>query len=212
MSYPIFILLLFIILLTILVLGKYKKCKNEEFKEECKCTNDIKLVQFALKAYLKDFHRVCEKNRITYWADGGTLLGAVRDKGLIPHDDDADVCVYKEDLLTLLEIYKNDPDYHIVPDRLVEGKINKLKRKGIEDVWIDLLLVERDKNRRITTYAYEKHKEIWSKFYYEEDDLFPLKKTPFEDFMMYIPNNPIPYLERGYENWKVPVVYPRHYY
>ena len=37
------------------------------------------------------------QNQITYWATGGTLLGAVRNGGLIPWDDDIDVCILEGD-------------------------------------------------------------------------------------------------------------------
>ena len=40
---------------------------------------------------------VFEASNITYWADSGTLLGAVRNKGLIPTDDDIDVAVLASD-------------------------------------------------------------------------------------------------------------------
>ncbi len=42
---------------------------------------------------LKEFHRVCEKNGVTYQLAFGSLLGAIRDGGQIPWDYDIDVIV-----------------------------------------------------------------------------------------------------------------------
>ena len=41
--------------------------------------------------------KVCHENDVTYWVEGGTLLGAFRHNGFIPWDDDADLCMpYKD--------------------------------------------------------------------------------------------------------------------
>ena len=44
------------------------------------------------------------KHDIFYWTSGGTTLGILRHQGLIPWDDDIDICIFKNEedkLLTL---------------------------------------------------------------------------------------------------------------
>lgn len=71
------------------------------FKEEEKCgflvtENRKKIWAIEIDLFLA-FEKVCKKHGLKFWADEGTLLGAVRHKGFIPWDDDFDVLMPRED-------------------------------------------------------------------------------------------------------------------
>ncbi|MCM1170225.1 MAG: LicD family protein [Bacteroides sp.] len=53
---------------------------------------------------LREFIRICKKHNLSYYAIGGTLLGAVRHKGFIPWDDDVDVIMPRKDYIQFMQI------------------------------------------------------------------------------------------------------------
>lgn len=66
----------------------------------------VRDVQLVLLEMLKDIELICRKHRITYWLNGGSALGAVRHKGFIPWDDDADIAMMREDFERFIEVLK----------------------------------------------------------------------------------------------------------
>ena len=54
-------------------------------------------LQSKLLEMLSWFNDFCRKNDLSYYAVGGTLLGAVRHKGFIPWDDDIDIAMPRKD-------------------------------------------------------------------------------------------------------------------
>ena len=52
--------------------------------------------------------RVCRKHGLNFYADYGTLIGAVRHGGFIPWDDDFDISMMREDYMTFLKIAEKE--------------------------------------------------------------------------------------------------------
>ena len=65
---------------------------------------NLKKGQRRLTKIFKFFDKVCRENGIKYWLNGGTLIGAVRHKGWIPHDADIDVSMTNRDFKKLQKV------------------------------------------------------------------------------------------------------------
>ena len=64
---------------------------------------------------LEKIDDICRKNRIKYSLFAGTLLGAVRNKKIIPWDDDADLCMSREEYEKFYNtvVAMNNPSFRI---------------------------------------------------------------------------------------------------
>lgn len=105
---------------------------------------ELQLANFKILAALDEF---CNKHKIRYWLDYGTLLGAVRHGDFIPWDDDIDVGMLRSDydkLIKLFPEYNKDDDLKLIYHCGANGSSNMIKigHKNIPQLWVDVFPYE----------------------------------------------------------------------
>ena len=103
----------------------------------------VKAIQQELLVALKAFHKICADHDINYSLHGGTLLGAIREHGFIPWDDDVDVSMTRNEFEKLLSVLNSItlPEYFRFC--IVEKWVKLvLQREGRPCVFIDIFIYD----------------------------------------------------------------------
>lgn len=171
-----------------------KLLKNFSEKER----NSHRKGQEIMTNMLREFDNICRTNNLKYWCVGGTLIGAVRHKGWIPHDADIDVAMLKADYKKLQSIIqtKLSKMYWFQDkssDKYYKSRIGKIRylyahyddykcedwHNGIQlDIFVHTL-----KNDILTP-----NPCMDDVHPYKYNFIFPLGEIFFEDIKVYVPN------------------------
>lgn len=77
---------------------------KEETRWGFRVTEETKRIWAVQLDLLNELTRVCQANGLTFFADSGTMLGAVRHQGFIPWDNDLDFIMARKDYEKLCRI------------------------------------------------------------------------------------------------------------
>lgn len=150
-------------------------------------------------------HNILLKHGIIYWADGGTLLGAVRHKGIIPWDDDVDLGISVNDMQKIENSEEIQRDFKRKGYKVVnhpEGwlKIKKIKSPHVD---VDLFPYKLDVKTGYLNHSGKIAFKYWGKCYHDTKNTFPLKEYKFGLGYILGPKNPKDILGRCYgKSWK----------
>ncbi|MEO5970468.1 MAG: LicD family protein [Bdellovibrionia bacterium] len=157
---------------------------------------------------MKDTHEVFRKCQLSYWADSGTALGAVRNNGIIPWDDDNDIAVSSKDVPQLLILRPIFSSLGYFIEKVFFGyRIVKTGTTAGVDIFLmnevngNFYYDRGDWGTRETTDAITGNKKKEG-IYITREELFPLKEVDFGPVKVMIPNNPTPYLDANFRGWK----------
>lgn len=106
--------------------------------------DDTKLIHQELLSLLEIFDKFCREKGIHYSLHGGTLLGAIREKGFIPWDDDVDITLLRSDFNKMKQCIKEiEADGDIEFDEHNAQRPMLWRHKSNKTpVWLDLFVYD----------------------------------------------------------------------
>ena len=144
---------------------------------------------YTIKLYkmLKDISEIFDTNNIKYWADGGTFLGAIRNKGIIPWDDDLDIGILEGSLSKIFVDLKKQIEnkgYNIINQNFgykvfpIDGQKIKIDpwKKHCDNIKKKYKTISRSKLYKIASKTYKKtDQNIYHNYKYPFLDVFEYK-------------------------------------
>ena len=165
---------------------------------------------------LKCTHAIFKHFGINYWLTGGSMIGYTRHSGIIPWDDDIDICCFREDKekvfseevqeafrLNNVKVTENQT-FDIIDPTLSKIYRNTANSKAntsgeVPYPFIDIFYMKKPDKYNDTIRFLSKCN---GNHYIYPDELYPIQQINFGPVTANTPRDPLPQLDRGYgKNW-----------
>lgn len=167
-------------------------------------TKEEKHIYKVLLEMLEWFQKVADEKKIKWFAMSGTLLGACRNNGIIPHDNDVDIGVPISEYWKLKNLCGNNKSgkYDIQQTESVGFRV--YQTNGSRFPFVEFfMMAEKDGVMKYAAPFYNDKPLFYSSYVFEKEwihknDLEQLKTAKFEHLTIPIPTNADKWLKRVY--------------
>ena len=173
----------------------------------------LRQCQLVMIRMLKILDHVCTSQGISYWMTAGTLIGALRHRGMIPWDCDIDVAMTSVDYQAFCRVadqlppdifFQNphtDPPFRCpIMAKLRDRYSNytEWQSKNRDARWhnglqVDIIFYDRN--------ALDQLVNPFRQTAYDRSEIFPLERIEFEGALLLAPRDPDRYIRRRYGDY-----------
>jgi lipopolysaccharide cholinephosphotransferase len=157
---------------------------------------------------LDRFDKVCTSTGVQYTLNGGTALGAIRHKGLIPWDDDGDLFMFAPQFYNKsMELFTNAAACGLMIRPFLHG--NGIESTGWYKIYlgthtlpnVDIFVMTNLRNKWIQCDPLAQ--TYFPNDYLTQDQVSHLKRVPFGPLNLTMFSNHAPYFDRNYgHDWE----------
>lgn len=117
--------------------------KQRVFMSLPKATGESRAIQLMNNVILRKLKAECDANGIEFFLFFGTMLGAVRNQGFVPWDDDVDLCMMRSEYLKLVKVLETSKELQI--DNCYSSMYQmfvKVKLKESDKFFVDIFIFD----------------------------------------------------------------------